>query len=133
MLYLKVALNCCLFQCMCQYTISKKSHCTSCRIIYVKQKKMVQSYLKDRTYPLCATESEKRLIRKRSIDFSLSHDDVLLYGEPGKNEDARVVLLTEEDRTKAFSEYQLYHASKSGGHQGRDRTDRQFCMSFVLG
>ena len=32
-------------------------------------------------------------IRKRS---SLSHDDVLLY-MGGKNEDARVVLLTEED------------------------------------
>ena len=29
------------------------------------------------------------------------------------------VLLT-EDRTKAFSEY---HVSKSGGHQGRDRTE----------
>ena len=75
----------------------------------LNRKKLVQSYLKDRTYPLCATESEKRLIRKRSIDFSLSHDDVLLY-VGGKNEDARVVLLT-EDRTKAFSEYQLYHAS----------------------
>ena len=37
----------------------------------------------------------------------------------GKNEDARVVLLT-EDRTKPFSEY---HVSKSGGHQGRDRTE----------
>eukprot|EP00731_Ephydatia_muelleri_P012191 Em0006g1085a len=92
---------------------------------YVKQKRCevtlewVQSYLKDRTYPLCATESEKRLIRKRSKDFSLSHDDVLLY-VGGKNEDARVVLFTEEDRTKAFSEC---HASKSGGHQGRDRTE----------
>ena len=87
--------------------------------------KLVQSYIKDRTYPLCATESEKRLIRKRSIDFSLSHDDVLLY-VGGKNEDARVVL---EDRTKAFWEYQLYHASKSGGHQGRDCT----VLSFFLG
>eukprot|EP00731_Ephydatia_muelleri_P032369 Em0023g876a len=92
---------------------------------YVKQKRCevtlewVQSYLKDRTYPLCATESEKRLIRKRSKNFSLSHDDVLLY-VGGKNEDARVVLFTEEDRTKAFSEC---HASKSGGHQGRDRTE----------
>ncbi|KAL5467717.1 hypothetical protein EMCRGX_G031980 [Ephydatia muelleri] len=55
----------------------------------------------------------------RSKDFSLSHDDVLLY-VGGKNEDARVVLFTEEDRTKAFSEC---HASKSGGHQGRDRTE----------
>ena len=50
--------------------------------------------------------SEKRLIRKRSTDFSLSHDDVLIY-VGGKNEDARVVLLTEEDRTKAFSEYHM--------------------------
>lgn len=108
---------------MCQY--SKKLHCMYFMQEYVKQKRCevtlewVQSYLKDRTYPLCATESEKRLIRKRSKDFSLSHDDVLLY-VGGKNEDARVVLFTEEDRTKAFSEC---HASKSGGHQGRDRTE----------
>ena len=48
------------------------------------------------------TESEKWLIRKRSTDFSLSHDDVLLYVRE-KNEDAiaAAVLLT-EDRTKAF-------------------------------
>ena len=72
--------------------------------------KWVQSYLKDRTYPLCATESEKRLIRKRLTDFSLSHDDVLLYMYVGgKNEYERVMILTEEDRTKAFSEC---HASK---------------------
>ena len=49
----------------------------------------------------------------------------------GKNEDARVVLFTEEDRIKAFSEC---HASKSGGHQGRDRTEdklRHYYWSHV--
>ena len=46
------------------------------------------------------TESEKWLIRKRSTDFSLSHDDVLLY-VAGKNEDAIAVVLI-EDRTNAF-------------------------------
>ena len=43
--------------------------------------KWVESYRKDRTYPACImrryTESEKWLIRKRSTDFSLSHNDVL--------------------------------------------------------
>ena len=48
------------------------------------------------------TESEKWLIYEsvRHADFSLSHDDVLLY-VGGRNEDAIAVLLT-EDRTKAF-------------------------------
>ena len=57
-------------------------------------------------YPACImrryTESEKWLIRKRSTDFSLSHDDVLLYvGEKNEDAIAAAVLLT-EDRTKAF-------------------------------
>ena len=91
---------------MCQY--SKKLHCTPCRNrkdVHEGPLKWVQSYRKDRTYPaICImrryTESEKWLIRKRSTDFSLSHDDVLLY-VAGKNEDAIAVVLT-EDRTNAF-------------------------------
>ena len=71
--------------------------------------------------PLNATEVEKRVIRKRLIDFSLSRDNVLLY-VGGKKEDARVVLFNEEDRAKA---YLKCHASKSGGHQGRDRTEHK--------
>ena len=86
---------------MCQY--SKKLHCTPCRNSEGTLK-WVQSYRKDRTYPACImcryTESEKWLIRKRSTDISLSHDDVLLY-VGGKNKDAIAVLLT-EDRIKAF-------------------------------
>ena len=77
------------------------------------------AYLRDSAYPLNATEGEKRVIRKRSADFSLSRDDGLLY-VGGKKGEARVMLFNDKDRTKAFLEY---HASKSGGHQGRDRTE----------
>ena len=48
------------------------------------------------------TESEKWLIRKRSTDFSLSHDDVLLY-VAGKNEDAIAVVLKEDRTMMRFS------------------------------
>ena len=78
--------------------------------------KWVQLYLKDRTYPLCATESEKRLIRKRSTDFSLSHDDVLLY-VGGNNENARVLLLTEEDSAFGVSRVQKWRLSGKRPHR----------------
>ena len=61
------------------------------------------------------------MTRKRSADFSLhvSRDDGLLY-VGGKKGEARVMLFNDKDRTKAFLEC---HALKSGGHQGRDRTE----------
>ena len=78
----------------------------------------VQNYLMDGSYPSSATEDLKRLIRKRSKDFVI-RERVMLYKKK-KLDCEKIVLLDITDRRRAFDEC---HASASGGHQGRDRTE----------
>ena len=76
---------------------SKKLHCTSCMNRKGWKKAEVGTVVSKghagRTHYALYRVREAADIRKHS---SLSHDDVLLY-IGGKNEDARVVPLTEED------------------------------------
>ena len=78
----------------------------------------VRVYLAEGSYPLGATDDVRRIIRKRSKDFQVDGDTSTMYYI--KQESKRIVLFGDIDRRRAFTEC---HASSSGGHQGRDRTE----------
>eukprot|EP00731_Ephydatia_muelleri_P034639 Em0069g14a len=69
----------------------------------------VKVYLAEGSYPLGVL---------RSKDFQVDGDTSTMYYI--KQESKRIVLFGDTDRRRAFTEC---HASSSGGHQGRDRTE----------
>ncbi|XP_069124864.1 uncharacterized protein [Argopecten irradians] len=85
----------------------------------------VIEYIRHGRYPSFATDGDKRTLRKRSKSFRLDGDKLYYLSTQSENSDNpvpgkpdRLVVLTDEERTKVIAEA---HVDSSGVHIGREK------------